>query len=136
MALSDEAERQTIRRPDEPSHFMRIKPVSGRVLVSVGDSLIADSSSAKRLLEHGHDLYDPVIYLPREDVKVVLQTTEKTTHCPLKGDTTYYDACLPGERIESEIAWSYTEPLSWAQELDGLVAFDAARVAILEKPND
>ena len=56
--------RHTIHNPGDPRHFMRIKPVKGRVRILLGETVLADSRNALRLLEAGHDVYDPVLYIP------------------------------------------------------------------------
>ena len=61
----------TIHNPEEPRHFMRIKPAGRRVRVLRGDQVLADSTAALRVIEAGRDLYDPVLYLPRADVVLV-----------------------------------------------------------------
>ena len=80
--------------------------------------------------EVGLDLYDHVTYFPRADVDPdALVRIDKTTHCPLKGDTEYFDLIVDGQRVP-EAAWSYVETIDEAAELQGLVAFDAANVTI------
>jgi len=126
----------TIHNPDEPRHFMRIKPVKSRVCIRLGDTVLAQSSDAVRLLEIGKDFYDPVIYVPRQDVRVVLDpVADRTSHCPLKGDATYFDysGWVPQQPIDY-LAWSYAEPFGFARDLAGLIAFNPAHVSIEEFP--
>ncbi|WP_421859114.1 DUF427 domain-containing protein [Oricola sp.] len=121
-------ERLTIHNPYNDAHFMRIKPVSGAVRVTRGDRVLAQSAKAIRVMETGRDVYDPVIYIPSGDVSDALHAVPgKTTHCPLKGDASYF--ALDGE----EIAWTYGEPFDWAHELAGHVGFYAGKVTIEEK---
>ena len=103
VTLSD----ATIHNPKEIRHFMRIRPVSRRVRVRLGDVLLAESTNARRLTEVGRDVYDPAFYLPRKDVRITLQRVDKQTHCPLKGDASYFDVL----------------------DADGEMQFDAAFVA-------
>ena len=113
---------------------MRIKPAGRLVRVQLGEHLLAEADRALRVMEIGRDLYDPVLYLPRDGLKVRTERTERSTHCPLKGDASYDDVLLPnGERLAGLI-WSYTQPLPFAQDLAGLVAFYGDRVAITEAP--
>jgi uncharacterized protein (DUF427 family) len=127
--------RDTIHNPDEPRHFMRIKPVKGRVRVLLDGQVLAESTRALRVLEAGRDLYDPVLYLPADDVRVRLSPAEKRTFCPLKGHATYLDLVAGEGGLEvPEIAWSYRDTLDFAAALTGLVAFDATRVAVEEHP--
>lgn len=127
--------RETIHDPQEPRHFMRIKPVNSRVRILREGRLLAESESALRVLEVGRDLYDPVLYLPREDVVAKLAGADKRTHCPLKGDARYFDLCSDNDNVEAaEIAWSYEESFDFAAELRDLIAFDSKQVVIEERP--
>jgi len=62
--------KETIHNPEDARHFMRIKPVAGRVRISHRGRLLAQSDRALRVLEAGKDLYDPTIYLQAGDVTV------------------------------------------------------------------
>ncbi len=125
----------TIHNPDDPRHYMRIKPVKGRVRILLGGRVLAESKRALRLLEAGHDILDPVLYLPLADVRANLAPVEKRTFCPLKGHASYFDLVSDQGQVEvPEIAWSYQETLDCAVGIKDLVAFDASRVAIEEHP--
>ena len=121
--------KETIHNPDEVRHFMKAKPVNRRVQVWQGDVLLAESTDALRVVEIGYDLYDPVLYLPREDVKVELARVEgKTTHCPLKGDAAYF------QDGNGELAWSYESPFPFSDIIKNRIAFYPNRVEIRELP--
>ena len=120
-----------IHRPGVPAHMMRIKPLERRVRVRVGGEIVAESRRALQLIEIGRDVADPVLYLPREDVSAALADNARTSHCPLKGDTSYFDLAN-GEA--DEIAWSYTHPLPFATALEGHLAFDASRATFESAP--
>lgn len=126
----------TIHNPDEPRHFMRIKPVPSRIRVRLDDTLLADSTNAVRLLEVGRDFYDPMIYVPPRDVMVALDPVpERTSHCPLKGEAVYFSyAGWTPRNPEDYLAWAYPEPFGFAQDLAGLIAFDPAHVTVEEFP--
>ncbi|MGF1473942.1 MAG: DUF427 domain-containing protein [Geminicoccaceae bacterium] len=128
---------QTIHDPDEPRHFMRLKPVDKRVVISFRGEVVAESTDALRLLEVGRDLYDPVFYLPEQDTSKSLRPGDHTTHCPLKGDTVYFDLTDGAGGVrQANIAWSYAKPFDFAAELAGRIAFDSRYVAIQEMPVD
>lgn len=123
--------RQTIHNPDNDAHFMRIKPVNATVRIRKGVSPLAETAKALRVMETGRDVYDPVIYVPADDLMTLLEPVEeKSTHCPLKGDASYF--ALNGE----EIAWTYDRPLGIAEELRGYVAFYPNKVTIEEIGKD
>lgn len=122
---------EMIHRPDAPSHMMRVKPLERLVRVRIGGETIAESRDTLQLVEIGRDLADPVLYFPRGDVTAELVENARTTHCPLKGDTTYFDLA---DGAGEEIAWSYTDPLPFASALRDHVAFDASRVTFESAP--
>lgn len=124
-----------IHNPAEPRHFMRIKPVARRVVIRLGDEVLADTTRAVRVLEVGKDLYDPAIYILPSDVSATLSRNDHTTHCPLKGDAAYFDlAAGDGGIREAGIAWCYPEPLEFAADLAGRIAFYGDRVTVEESP--
>ena len=121
----------TIHNPDDPRHFMRIKPVAGTVRILRDGQVLAESGRAVRLIEAGNDLYDPCFYLPREDVRADLAASARArTRCPLKGHASSF--VLPGG--PAEIAWTYDQTLDFAGELQDLVAFYGDKVTIEESP--
>ncbi len=119
-----------MHNPAEPRHFMRIVPSAKRQVATIGGTVIADSENALVCKEVGRDIYDPVIYFPRADINMdVLAKIDKTTHCPLKGDTEYFDVALESEPA-TEAAWSYPAMIVGGDELAGLIAFDTSRVEV------
>ena len=123
--------RLTIHNPDNDAHFMRVKPVKATIRVSRGDKLLAESGNALRVQETGRDVYDPVLYIPESDVTGPVEPVSgKSTHCPHKGDASYFT--LNGE----EIAWTYDRPFEWSEQLRGHIAFYASKVTIEETGTD
>ena len=95
------------------------RPAGVRVCVTFNGELIADSRAALVLEESG---CPPVYYLPRADVKMErLIRTSHTTHCPHKGDATYYS--LANGRTERNAVWSYEQPLVQVQAIKDHLAF-------------
>jgi uncharacterized protein (DUF427 family) len=85
------------------AHRITTRPFSGRVRVEHDGQLLAESTSAIQLDETG---LPPRYYLPREDVRTDLLTPSDTTsHCPFKGDATYFSA--PGA---TDAFWVYEAP--------------------------
>ncbi len=122
--------RNAIHNPADPRHFMRVVPAGAERTASVDGVTIARSSGALVVKEVGGDVYDHVVYFPRGDVDMAaLVRTDKTTHCPLKGDTEYFDLSV-GEQRVAAAAWSYHETIEEAAELNGLVAFDTTKVTV------
>src|SRR5258706_13917184 len=81
------------------------KAFPGRVQVKYRGEVIADTRKAVRL-EEGK--YPPVYYIPRTDVRMdFLVPTSHRTHCPYKGDASYFS--LKGG--PENAVWSYELPL-------------------------
>ena len=71
-------------------------------------------------------------YVPRSDAKMeLLQRTDRTTHCPYKGDASYYTLLMNGDLAEN-VAWSYEAPYPALEEIRGMLAFYPDRVRIYE----
>jgi uncharacterized protein (DUF427 family) len=91
-----------------------------RVRVFFGGEAVADSSSTLYLFETGHL---PVYYFPRADVRFdLLEPTSQHTHCPYKGDASYYTVVAGGRRHENAV-WAYPEPIESVPQLADYVAF-------------
>ncbi len=107
--------------PPPAGSALYLEPTSKRLRVIVGGETIADSRNAFLLHESG---LQPVYYFPPEDVRTdVLERTDRSTHCPKKGDASYY-TIRAGDRVVPNGAWYYPDPLSGAPPaLRGLVAF-------------
>lgn len=88
--------------------------------------VVADSKRVLLLREKGHT---PVYYFPEDDVRMdLMRPTDQTTHCPRKGDASYYTITI-GEKTVENGAWYYPKPhasepgLGGAPDLRGYVAF-------------
>lgn len=51
-----------------------------------------------------------------------LQTSQTRTHCPWKGEASYYDLTIEGS-VNKDAVWYYSEPKEAAAEIKGRVAF-------------
>ena len=115
-----------IRNPDNPHHFMVLKQVKHAVEIYHGDVLLAKTSKALRVVEIGKSIYDPVLYIPKNDIVAPLKKLSKQSHCPLKGIASYF------EHGGEEIAWSYADPLDFATELADYYGFLTSNIWIRE----
>lgn len=62
-------------------------------------------------------------YFPRKDVNMALLTASDTvTHCPWKGQASYYSVVVNGETLK-DAAWTYKQPFDKAQHIAGHIAF-------------
>ena len=123
-----------IHNPAEPRHFMKLLPVPGRARSTLPDgTILADSTSAYFLIEIGRDFYLPVVYFPRSDIAVDLLKSAKVTHCPLKGDASYFSVREAGQSGRNMV-WAYEKPIPDAEALADLVAFYQDRCTIHLEP--
>jgi len=113
-----------------PDHPITITTNPNRVRVTLGGAVIADSARALRLQEAA---YPAVFYIPREDANMALLTrTTLSTHCPYKGDASYYTIDAGG-RTAKEAVWSYETPFPAMAEIAGHLAFYPNRVDAIEE---
>ena len=102
------------------AHTLYLEECPKRVRVVFGGETIADSRRVKLLHETGHL---PVYYFPKEDLRQdLLEPTDRTTHCPFKGDASYWSVRV-GDRVAENAVWGYPEPLEDAPPISGYVAF-------------
>ncbi len=84
-----------------------LEPCRRRVRVELGGRVVADSTSALRILETSHP---PTIYIPPGDFDALcLQAAAGRSFCEWKGIATYFDV-VAGDRREAGAAWTYREP--------------------------
>lgn len=103
----------------------RVEPTSKRIRVIVNGVVIADTTSAKRVLETSHP---PAYYIPKADVKMeYLSPTRQQTFCEFKGAASYWTIKV-GERVSENAAWSYKTPQKGFEALADHVAFYVGRV--------
>lgn len=117
----DEAERVE-RHLRDPFHRVDVRDVSGTVRVVADAEVLAQTTRAKVLSETG---LPNRYYVPREDVRVVLEAGTRSTVCPYKGTSSYWS--VGGRR---DAAWSYERPLDDAARVAGHLSFDHADVAV------
>ncbi len=113
-----------------PDHPIGIRPNTRRVRVRFAGKVIADTSRALTLKEAN---YPPVQYIPRADADMnLLRATAHRTHCPYKGDASYFTIAVDGASAENAV-WSYAEPFPAMAEIKGHLAFYPNRVDAIEE---
>ncbi len=96
------------------------EPAEARVRVLFGGEEIADST---RTLVFHETRLPPVYYFPREDVRMdLLRPTAHLTHCPFKGNASYW-SIEAGGRVAENAVWSYEDPYEVATDISGYLAF-------------
>jgi uncharacterized protein (DUF427 family) len=74
-----------------------------------------------------------VQYIPREDADMtLLARTAHKTHCPYKGDASYFSLQIGGKTVENAV-WSYEAPYPAMHEIAGHLAFYPNRVDAIEE---
>jgi len=110
-------------------HQIHVEPAAQRIRATFNGEAIAESAHALILHETGHQ---PVYYFPPEDVRQdLLEPTELHTHCPYKGDASYWSIRV-GDRVSENAMWAYLDPLPEREDIRGFRAFYRNRVDSLE----
>jgi uncharacterized protein (DUF427 family) len=113
-----------------PDHPITIARNGGRVRVSFAGKTIAETANALTLKEAS---YPPVFYIPRADADMsALTPTAHHTHCPYKGDASYFTIAVGGRTAENAV-WSYEQPFPAVAEIKEHLAFYPNRVDKIEE---
>ena len=110
-----------------PDHPITVTPAASRVVVRVGDRVVADTTRALSLKEA---TYPAVPYVPRADVDMaLLERTDHQTYCPYKGDASYYSV-IPAGPAGVNAVWTYEQPYDAVADIRDHVAFYPDKVSI------
>ena len=113
-----------------PDHPIRIEPATNRWRALFEGHVIADTNDA--LVLHEANL-GPVVYFPRADVAMeYMSRTDKTTHCPYKGDAAYFTVTAGGVTARNA-AWTYEAPFAAVAGIAGRIAFYPHKVDAIEE---
>ena len=113
-----------------PDHPITIARNEKRVRVEFAGCTVADTANALRLTEAS---YKPVLYIPRSDADMtLLAPTNHHTHCPYKGDASYFTVTVDGRSAENAV-WSYEQPYPAMSEIKEYLAFYPDRVDKIEE---
>lgn len=105
---------------DAPAHRLFFDPYPRRLRGRIAGHVVVDTLGAHLLYETG---LPAVPYVPLADVdQSVLERTRTSTHCPFKGDASYWSVRV-GDRLVQDALWAYEEPLPAAPWLRGYGAF-------------
>ncbi len=111
-------------------HAITITPNPNQVKVTFNGTVIADTSRALTLREGP---VPPAQYLPREDVTMsYLRPTTHSTHCPFKGDASYFTVSVKGKTAENAV-WTYETPLASVADIKDYVAFYPEKMDAIEE---
>jgi adenylate cyclase len=112
---------------------VRVEQAGKRLRVEFNGALVADSDRALVLRETRRP---PAYYFPAEDVRMeLLARTAHTTHCPFKGDASYWTLQV-GDQAAENAAWAYEAPYRDAEPIRGYVSFYPNKVSLLDAPRE
>ena len=113
-----------------PDHPITVAENPNRIRVVLGGFIVAETTRALTLTEGGSA---PVHYIPREDAQMDLfDPTAHRSHCPYKGDASYFTVTAGG-LVRENAAWSYETPLPAVTGIAGRLAFHPHRVDAIEE---
>jgi uncharacterized protein (DUF427 family) len=113
-----------------PDHPITISPNPKKLRVTFAGETVAETSRALTLKEAN---YPAVQYIPRKDARMdLLRQTRQTSHCPYKGEASYFSIEAAGETAANAV-WSYEHPYPAVVEIAGHLAFYTDRVDSIEE---
>ncbi len=99
---------------------IKITPAPGTWTVRAGGAVLGETTQALELSEGD---YPAVIYFPRQDIAMAfLDTSEKTSHCPHKGDASYFSVVTKSRTLQNAV-WSYEDPKESVAAIKDHLAF-------------
>jgi uncharacterized protein (DUF427 family) len=123
-----EEDEEIYTHPRSPYARIDILSSSRHVRVSLGGTVVADSTQPRLLFETG---LPTRYYLPLTDVRMdLLRPSTAISHCPYKGSASYWSVEIGGERYE-DVVWTYKTPLPESQKIIGLACFYNERVDLV-----
>src|SRR3954469_2791097 len=106
-------------RIEGPAHKLYFDDYPRRIRALLGGETVIDTTGGKLLYESS---IAPVLYVPLADVRAdLIEPTDHSTHCPFKGDASYFAVSAGGRSAENAI-WTYVEPIESAAWLAGFAA--------------
>ncbi len=104
---------------NHPNHTVEIAAANGPINISIDDEVIAATNHALVLKQNG---YGDAFYIPKSALgESMLQTSDHSTHCPFKGDASYYHLVHKG-KVHENAVWSYKTPFDEAMKIKEHIA--------------
>jgi class 3 adenylate cyclase/uncharacterized protein (DUF427 family) len=117
----------------QEAYEIRFEPNPRRVRIEFNGTWIADS---RRVVILHETRLPPMYYFPREDVRLeFLQKSEHQTHCPFKGNASYWTLRV-GEAVSENAVWSYEDPYEDALPVRAYLSFYPSRVSAIYDGDD
>lgn len=99
---------------------IRIVKSDATWVVRANGAVIGESDNALELFEGD---YPAIVYFPRDAIAMAfLDATDHSTHCPHKGDASYFNIVGKSNTLENA-AWSYEAPKDKVAAIKDHIAF-------------
>lgn len=109
------------------SDHIKITKASGTYSIRAAGAVLGESANVLILTEGD---MDPVLYVPRADLAMAFfDKTDHSTHCPHKGDASYYTLQAKSGPIVNA-AWSYEAPIAGMEQIADHLAFNSDKVTV------
>ena len=118
---------------EDKRHYSVIDNYSRKLTLKYKNEIIAETTCALILKEVAKNVYDPVFYLPKDDINIKLESEPKRqSYCPLKGDASYWN--VTGDFTNNYFAWSYEDPFARSKKIQGYIAFNMEYITFISEP--
>ncbi|MDX2471055.1 MAG: DUF427 domain-containing protein [SAR324 cluster bacterium] len=109
---------------NELKHYAILEYSKETYQVTFEGQLVAESNATIQLIESAHGkTYPPAIYFPPKLIESLeVKKNELTTHCPIKGDASYWSYKSATNGI-----WSYENPLEMVKAIKNYFGFDQSK---------
>jgi uncharacterized protein (DUF427 family) len=110
-----------------PPHRIAIRPARSLLHVEVAGQVLVHTSEALVLEETRCAIR---YYVAPEQVdRRHLERTATSTHCPYKGDASYW-ALRIDDRVVQDVAWAYEDPIPECEQIRDHICFYPSRVDV------
>jgi uncharacterized protein (DUF427 family) len=121
---------EAVMKQPGPDHPITVEKNPHRIRVVLGGFIIAETTQALTLHESS---LPPVHYIPAQDVRMdLLERTDRKSHCPYKGDASYFTA-MAGGLVRENAVTCYENPNPIVSALAGYLAFSEGKVDDIEE---
>ena len=115
--------------PGHP-HAITIEKNPNRIKVAFHGTVIADTTQAL-ILKEGP--LPPATYIPRQDVQMsYLQRTDHSTHCPFKGNASYFSVQVDDQMADNAV-WTYETPIDAVAQIKDCLSFYVEKLDVIEE---
>jgi len=103
-----------------PDYEIELLPCPKRLRAMFSGATVFDTLDGVLLRETKHL---PVYYIPRDDADMsLMERTQHSTHCPFKGDASYF-SLRHGNRTAENAVWTYETPFDECMGIKDYLAF-------------